>query len=315
MKAAWKRLTSRCRKGNFLVVLGHINVDVVYDLSKFPVRGQSINTGSVRELFGGTAGNIALHSSALGVKTAIGCYVGSDFSTDFRKMLIESGVDCHDVIVVAGERTPRCHIFNTPDGEQTYIIEQGAMASTKDLPLWEDSISGGSVIHIATGDPDLYIRAVGNRSYSFDPGQEINYRYSAVKFRKLLDGASIFFTNEIEMKMALRLTGAASEKAMANRCGTVIKTEGSRGTVIIQKDGLTRVPACRVRNYVDTIGAGDAFRAGYYAAMEKGYDIVKRVEFGNAMASIAIEGKGGVGSLASYGQLEKRWRTNYGQSR
>ncbi len=315
MKATWKRLTSRHRKGNFLVVLGHINVDVVYELSKFPVKGQSINTGNVMELFGGTAGNIALHASALGLKTAIGCYVGSDFSPDFRKLLMESGVDCHDVIMVEGERTPRCHIFDTPDGEQTYIIEQGAMASTMDLPLWEDSISDSSVIHIATGDPDRYIRAVGKRSYSFDPGQEINYRYNAGKFRKMLGGANIFFTNEIEMKMALKLTGAVSEKQLAKRCGTVIKTEGSRGTAIIQEDGVTRVPACRVKNYVDTIGAGDAFRAGYYAAMEKGYNIVKCVEFGNAMASIAIEGKGGVGSLASYRQLEKRWNENYGPSR
>lgn len=307
----WKRLSGKRRESNFLGVLGHINVDVVYELSKFPVRGRSINTGKVKELFGGTAGNIALHSSALGVSTAIGCYVGGDFSRKFGKMLLDSGIDCYDVIVVNDERTPRCHIFNTPDGEQTYIIEQGAMASSRDLPLWDGVVKSSSIVHVATGDPDRYITALGDRDYSFDPGQEISYRYTAARFRRMLDGANLFFANAVEMKMALKLIGAASERKLTDHCSTVIKTEGAKGTVIITPDGKTLVPPCRVRKYVDTIGAGDAFRAGFYAAMEKSHGLTQCVEFGNAMASIAIEGAGGVGSLADYSKLEKKWKSNY----
>lgn len=311
MKKGWKRLAPGRRKNNFLAVLGHVNIDVVYELQKFPVKGQSVNTGTVREMFGGTAGNIALHSASLGVRTAIGCYVGEDFGSSFREMLLESGLDCHDVIIVEGERTPRCHIFNTPDGEQTYIIEQGAMASPVELPLWESAISGSSTIHVATGDPERYIRAVGGRDYAFDPGQEISYRYTPGNFRKLLDGANLFFTNEVEMKMALRLSGSTSERRLAAHCGTIVKTLGAKGTEVITADGRTLVPPCRVKRYADTIGAGDAFRAGYYAAMQRGHGMIRCVEFGNAMASIAIEGKGGVGSLADFGRLEERWRSSF----
>ncbi len=311
MTEGWKRLTARHRTSNFLTVLGHINVDVVYELSRFPVKGQSINTGTVSEHFGGTAGNIALHASALGLKTAIGCYVGEDFSPEFRKLLLSSGVDCYDVIVVERERTPRCHVFNTPEGEQTYIIEQGAMASNKELPLWEKSVDSCIVAHVATGDPDRYLRAVRGRRYSFDPGQEINYRYTPRKFRMLLEDAETFFTNAVEMRMALKLTGAKNEKEIVKHCGMVIKTEGEKGTVVIQRDGRTTVPPCKVRKYVDTIGAGDAFRAGYYASLEKGHGLIECVEFGNAMASIAIEGAGGTGARATYRQLEERWKENY----
>lgn len=311
MKAGWKRLSVKHRKHNFLSVLGHINLDVVYELERFPVKGQSINTGGVKELFGGTAGNIVLHSASLGVKTAVGCYVGEDLSSSFRDMLLDANIDCYDVIVVEGERTPRCHIFDTPDGEQTYIIEQGAMASSRKLPLWETAVNNSSVIHVATGDPDRYLKAVRGREYCFDPGQEINYRYTREKFGKLLDGASIFFTNSVEMKMALKLTGSKSERELTDHCKTVIKTTGSKGTRIIESEGTVTVPPCRVRKIVDTIGAGDAFRAGFYSAMEKGHEMVKCVQFGNSMASIAIEGSGGTGSLATYDSLEKRWKENY----
>lgn len=311
MSAGWKRLSPRHRRGNYLAVLGHINVDVVYELGRFPVKGQSTNTTSVTELFGGTAGNIALHAAALGVKTAIGCYVGGDLSSRFRRLLLDADIDCYDVIVVEKERTPRCHVFNTPDGEQTYVIEQGAMASTADLPLWSRAVMGSDVVHVATGDPDRYSAALGDRTYSFDPGQEISYRYTRKKFTALLDRASIFFTNAVEMRMALKLTGAKNESILAGHCDTIIKNVGSKGTVVIGKDGPTAVPACAVRKYVDTIGAGDAFRAGFYAAMERGHGLIRCVEYGNAMASIAIGGTGGVGSLADFSTLEKRWKENY----
>lgn len=311
MKAGWKRLSGKHRRHNFLSVLGHINLDVVYELERFPVKGQSINTGRVKELFGGTAGNIALHSAALGVSTAVGCYVGEDLSGEFRQMLLDANIDCYDVIVVDGERTPRCHVFDTPDGEQTYIIEQGAMSSSRKLPLWEASVKSSSIVHVATGDPDRYLKAVSGRDYCFDPGQEISYRYTKEKFGKLLDGASIFFTNTVEMRMALKLTGSKNERELTEHCKTVIKTTGSKGTTIVDADGTETVPPCRVKKVVDTIGAGDAFRAGFYAAKEKGYGMVKCVQFGNAMASIAIEGVGGTGSLATFNSLERRWKDNY----
>lgn len=310
MNIQYTRLSERHRR-NYLAVLGHINIDVIYELDKLPERGQTVTTKGVKELFGGTAGNIAMHASSLGVRTAVGCYAGDDFKTDYRKLLLDGGVDCYDVLLVRGERTPRCHIFNLPDGEQTCIIEQGAMDSPRRLPLWDKAVRESTIVHIATGDPVRYASAVRSREYSFDPGQEISYRYTPEMFTRLLDGASIFFTNALEMMRAMKLTGSRSEKRIAERCNTVIKTLGSKGTMVIEKDGTTIVPPCRPRRVTDTIGAGDAFRAGFYAAREKGHSMIEAVEFGNAMASISIEGAGGIGGMTSFDRLQKRWKDNY----
>lgn len=306
----WRRLGRKKRRSNFLGVLGHINMDIVYRVPRLPVPGRSINSESVTAHFGGTAGNIAMHASSLGVTTALGSYIGDDADPVISGTLMNTAIDLYDVILSSHERTPRCHIFDS-GMEQSYVIEQGAMASTRKLPLWEHAVMNSRIVHVATGDPSRYEVAVSGREYNFDPGQEISYRYDRATFRKLLSGCRIFFTNETEMKVALKLLSAEREKDVTRYCDTVIKTAGKHGTQIISADGILKVRPCAVRQVVDTIGAGDSFRAGFYAAMYRGRDVVTAVEFGNAMAAVAISGKGGAGRTSDWESLFRKWHANY----
>ncbi len=306
----WSRLGRARRQNNFLGILGHINIDMVYRLAQLPAPGRSINAMSVSAHFGGTAGNMAIHSSSLGVTTALGSYLGDDADDIISDTLRGTSIDLYDVILSSGERTPRCHIFD--DGaEQSYVIEQGAMASTRKLPLWEHVVANSRIVHVATGDPLRYRAAVSGREYNFDPGQEIGYRYDKAVFRQMLSRCNIFFTNETEMRIALKLLSADHEKELLRHCDTIIKTAGNRGTEVITSEGITSVGPCRVRRVADTIGAGDAFRAGFYAALSKGRDIFTAVEYGNAMAAISVGGKGGAGRTTDWKTLLKKWKANY----
>ena len=306
----WSRLGRRKRKSNFLGVLGHINLDMVYHLARLPAPGTSINAKSVSAHFGGTAGNIAVHTSSLGVPTALGSYIGDDAGTVITDTLRSTSIDPYDVIISNGERTPRCHIFD--DGtEQSYVIEQGAMASTRKLPLWKHAVMNSRIVHVATGDPSRYEAAVSEREYNFDPGQEIGYRYDRATFRRLLSKCKIFFTNETEMKIAVKLLSANSERDILRHCDTVIETAGRRGTKVITSDGAMEIRPCAVRKVVDTIGAGDSFRAGFYAALYRGRDVFTSVEFGNAMAAISIGGSGGAGRTTDWDTLLRKWQANY----
>jgi len=311
MSGSWHRLSKKFNGNISLAVLGHLNIDIIYRLRELPEKGRSVNADDVQEHFGGTAGNLGVHASKLGVKTAICCYVGEDFPHAFRRFLETARIQTYDILVLPGYRTPRCHIFNTADGEQTYIIEQGAMDASEELPLWEETLRSAEMVHVSTGDPVRYARAVEGRNYAFDPGQEINYRYDRNRFMRLIRGSEIFFANSIEMDMALRLAGLADERELLELCPLLIRTAGPSGAYVIEKDGITHVPPCRPRRFSDTVGAGDAFRAGFYAARNRKYGMVEAVEFGNAMASISIEGGGGAGSSASWKKLFSRWKEAY----
>ncbi|MBX8631938.1 MAG: hypothetical protein KIY12_07145 [Thermoplasmata archaeon] len=307
----WKRLGPRLRARNYLGVIGHVNMDVVYAVPRLPLPGTSIDAKSVSVHFGGTAGNIAVHSSSLDVTTALGCYLGGDFDESFASLLRKKSIDLYDAILCYSERTPRCHIFDTGE-EQSYVIEQGAMNTKMNLPLWEHAICDSTVVHIATGDPLRYLKAVSGRDYNFDPGQEINYRYTPATFRKLLSGCSVFFTNQKELEKAMSLLNISSERELCSYCRTVILTSGRKGASIITADGRIEISAARAAKVEDTIGAGDAFRAGYYAARFRGKDIVEAVEIGNTMAAISVEGRGGMGSGSDWASLHSRWKETYG---
>lgn len=307
----WSRLGKKRRRKNYLGVLGHVNMDIIYRVPRLPSPGRSINAESVEIQFGGTAGNIAVHSARLGVPTALGCYLGEDFDASFSSLLNENAVDTYDAIICRSDRTPRCHIFD--DGrEQSYVIEQGAMDSTSELPLWEHAVADSSVVHVGTGDPRRYRRAVAGTDYNFDPGQEISYRYAPGIFRELLSGCNIFFSNEKEIRTALKLMSLKNENELANYCRTVLKTAGRKGTYVITSDSFHVVRAASVEQLVDTIGAGDAFRAGFYAALYRKKDMISAVQIGNTMAAMSLSGKGGISQSVSWENLLLRWKDEYG---
>jgi sugar/nucleoside kinase (ribokinase family) len=301
----WQRL-GKGRRHNFLCILGHVNTDIIYSVPRLPEKGLSINTISVSERFGGTAGNMAINAAMLGIPTALGTYIGYDFSEEFTRMLIAAGIDVYDTIKLRGHRTPRCHIFD--DGtEQSYVIEQGAMAAEGRYPLWRHAIASSSYVHVSTGDPLRYLSALKGRRYNFDPGQEISYRYTPSVLKRMMRGCDIFFCNRIELQHAARLLKLSRAEEIWRYCRAAICTEGARGAVIISKDGMRRIRAVKTRKVEGTVGAGDAFRAGFYAAFFHDMDMEAAVEVGNTMASLHIEGR-----RTTWEWLRRRWKREYG---
>lgn len=91
-------------------------------------------------------------------------------------------------------------------------------------------------------------------------------------------------------------------------------TLGSQGTLVCNKVGHQFVKSypCHV---VDTTGAGDSFWAGFLfqfiqcrisANMTSLEDIVSFAKFGNALASLCIEHRGGIPAMPDLGSVQKR---------
>ncbi|MEM3852571.1 MAG: PfkB family carbohydrate kinase [Methanomassiliicoccales archaeon] len=287
----WKRL-GRARKSNDLGVLGHVNLDIIYNVPRLPVPGTSINTSGITERAGGTALNIAIYASCLGVSTAIGSYVGEDIAPTIESALKKGHIDSHDIFIIPGERTPKCHIFSDPYGEQSYVIEQGAMEKRGRTPLWKHVIMHSKILHVATGDPVRYAYALQKTTYNLDPGQEIAYRYDGNLLKRLLSHTGIFFSNKLEFSIALKLLKLKKWREITDYCSNAIITAGARGAWLIETDGRRLIAAPQATgNRNDTVGAGDAFRAGFYAAQHRGLEIPDSIEYGNTMAAGVVSGR------------------------
>jgi len=88
--------------------------------------------------------------------------------------------------------------------------------------------------------------------------------------------------------------------------GTVIMKDGARGASAyspLHPDGIHR-PALEV-DVVDTTGAGDAFDAGFIAALLEEQPLEVCLQHGLICGSLAVTSRGGPGSLPDKKELEK----------
>src|SRR5437870_3145582 len=128
-----------------------------------------------------------------------------------------------------------------------------------------------------TGRPEYYAKIAAmaarlGKRVAFDPSQEIHYVYTPATFRSLLRRAEIFFGNQAEMKRALGFVNRKRPADLLEWADIVVMTRGDKGNTILSAEGKVDIPAISSRRVVDVTGAGDAYRAGFYAGLSRGLE-------------------------------------------
>ena len=298
---------------NYLGVFGHVVMDYIVTLRHLPAPNTSIEILDRHRYFGGTAGNLARAAAHLGLGASLASFVGADFPADYRRALKEDGVDTTDLRIVRGANTPTAWVFSDPKGNQMAIIDQGAMKDGKRLPLLRHSVRDVELVHLGTGRPEYYARIAGlatslGRTIAFDPSQEIHYVYTPRLFRELLRQSTYFFGNVAEIVRAKRFARVSSTKGLLKFVEVVVATVGSRGSVVYTRGGRIPIPRVRPRRVADATGAGDAYRAGFYAGLARGLDLRRCGILASAVASYVIEAKGTQTNLPTWSQVLRRAR-------
>ena len=288
-------------------------MDYIVSLRRLPTPNTSIEILDRDRYFGGTAGNLARAAARLGVKVSLASFVGADFPPDYREALAKEGVDTNDLRTISRANTPTAWVFSDPKGNQMAVVDQGPMKDAGRLPLLRHSVQDVDLVHLGTGRPEYYLRVAKlasalRRTIAFDPSQEIHYVYTARLFRELLRRSTYFFGNEAEIVRARRLARVTSTEGLLQAAEVVVATLGSRGSVIYSRDGRIRIPRVRPRKVVDVTGAGDAYRAGFYAGLSRGLDLHHCGILASAVASFVVEKKGTQSNLPTWSQVLGRAR-------
>jgi sugar/nucleoside kinase (ribokinase family) len=284
-------------KKNFLGVFGHTTMDHIIDVPRFPEPNTSIEVVGHKTYHGGTGANIAFIAASVGVPVSLSSFVGEDFPDSYEKALRKAGVDTYDLERMEGYTTPTCWIMTNPDQEQVAIINQGPMRDAALFPVAKHSVDSVKYVHICTGRPEYYIEVVEyakekGKLVGFDPGQELHYVYTPAIFKKILKLSDIFFANASESKRALQYLGLKDMKKLLDYVDTLVLTKGSKGSEIVTRDGKIAIPKIPGRKFIDPTGAGDGYRAGFYAGLYKGLDLRECGLAGSSVASFVVEAKG-----------------------
>lgn len=295
----------------FLTVYGHVCLDQILALDRFPDPNTSVDIREKHRYFGGTGANVATAAAALGVPTALVSYVGPDLPADFRQFMWSKGVDLSEVVTVEGYETSTVILVSDASEAQIAYVYQGPMRDMGNFELKLASARQSKFVHISTGRPEYYLPVMEEckgleKDISFDPAQEIHRIWDRDTFRRALPLANRFFSNGNELRTALRYMDAGGPEALLAYVPEVITTRGKEGALVHTGHGSWTVPAARPSAVVDPTGAGDAFRAGFYAGRYYGHGLLESVAYGNAAASFVLEASGAVTNLPTWEMVEGR---------
>ncbi|MGN6128770.1 MAG: carbohydrate kinase family protein [Nocardioidaceae bacterium] len=267
---------------------------------------------------GGVAANIAFGMANLGQRPLLVGAVGEDF-VDYRSWLERHGVDCRSVHVSETRHTARFVCTTDSDHAQIATFYAGAMTEAREIELGPivDRIGGASYVLIGPNDPEgmrRHTQECRDRGYRFiaDPSQQLAFGDGEL-IRDLVDGAAILFSNEYESALIEKKTGWSAEE-IRERVGTWVVTLGAAGVRVERKgEEPLVVPAVPEIEKVEPTGVGDAFRAGFLAALEWGLSLERAAQLGCLLAVYVVERVGTQEYTLRRGAFLQRFADAYGE--
>ena len=243
---------------------------------------------------GGVAANMCFGLGRLGLRPVLVGAAGDDFA-DYRSWLERHGVDCAHVRISDAHHTARFVCTTDTTGAQFASFYPGAMSEARlvELEPIVAKVGTPSYVLIGADDPDGMLRHTDEcrvRGYPFiaDPSQQLAFGEGEL-IRNLIDGAAFLFSNEYESAMIQQKTGWSSEEIL-DRVGIQVTTLGKDGVHVLQRgQAPIERPAATGVTAVEPTGVGDAFRAGFLAALAWGLSLEHAAEVGCVLAAYVVE--------------------------
>lgn len=256
------------------------------------------------ESSGGSAGNTIFGIASLGGKAAYFGKVANDqlgeiFAHDMRSL----GAHFDTRPLVGGDPTARCMVLISPDGERTMNTYLGACSELTELDIDETVVSDSGILYM-----EGYLWDKENAKNAFRKAAKVAHAagrkvsitlsdsFCVDRFRdeflELIQTrqVDIVFANESEAK-ALYQTSDRATALNALRQDTALSavTLGKEGSVAIAGNQTHHVPACSIRELVDTTGAGDLYASGFLYGLSQDMSLEKCTMLGNFCAAEVIQ--------------------------
>jgi len=267
---------------------------------------------------GGVAANISFGLGVLGLRPLLVGAAGQDFGP-YRDWLSEHGVDCGGVRESTRHHTARFVCTTDLDGNQIASFYPGAMSEDAEIDLAPLAARAGGLdlVLIGASDPDAMLShtrecAALGIPFAADPSQQLP-RLDGPQVRALVGGAAYLFCNEYEEALIERKSGWGSADVL-ERVEVRITTLGPAGARV-ERSGEPPIvvgPVPELRK-ADPTGTGDAFRAGFLAAIGWGLSLERAAQLGNLLAVTVLEADGPQEYELKPALVAERLASAYGQ--
>lgn len=285
-----------------VVVVGSINVDMVFTSDKRPKAGETVLGNTFSIIPGGKGANQAVAAAKLGAETyMVGC-VGNDSNGEFSlKNLQNMNVNTEGIKIVDNIPTGVANIV-VADNDNSIIVISGAnfevnkevAESNKELILSADIVLLQLEIPIIVVEYILEICSKNNVKVLLNPAP------AAKLNSKIIENATYITPNEHELKLIFN--NQNTDEVLKRYPNKLIVTMGSKGVKYFDGHEIKQVPSNKV-DVVDTTGAGDTFCGGLAAALVRKDNIGEAIKFANKAASFTVTKLGAQSGMPTLNQL------------
>lgn len=264
------------------------------------------------EYLGGAPLNFSAAAQRLGNSVALLSGVGADPRGDrARESMVGLGLSTEFVQVLTGKSTGTARVTTDSSGNARFFIQRPA--AFDELLLDEARLSALQALHpgwiyfgtlAQTYPPALAILdALLQRLPDVKRFYDMNLReghWNLPLVQHLSSQASILKLNETEAETLFELTHSGEEFSLEEFCRrwsstygieTICVTLGSKGCAVFSQNALHCFDGFTV-NVVDTVGAGDAFAAGFLHGHIQGWPPARQAAFANALGALVASRAG-----------------------
>ena len=288
-----------------IYVLGSLNMDLTFNLSRMPKGGETLAADSFGTFCGGKGANQAVALAKLSSKVKMIGGIGSDgYGKRLKENLIANGVNA-EFVRENGPDSGLAAILVDKKGQNRIILHGGANMRVNKSDV-DEGLSNAGQGDILLAQLEVPLDVV---EYAFEEAKKkgmttvLNPAPAVPLSRALFASTDIITPNETETEI---LTGVNPkdvvhvalavksfyEKGVKN----VIITLGSRGAAVSHGQNITEIEPRKVK-VVDTTAAGDTFVGAVCNRLSSGFDIIEACKFANCASSITIQRKGASDSI------------------
>ena len=284
------------------VVVGSVNVDLVLRSSTLPGPGETVLARSLVRIPGGKGGNQAVALSRLGADTSIiGC-VGDDVDGQWSRMQLDAeGVDTSYLVSEPSASTGVAVVALSDAGENQILVVPGANFSAPDV-----FIEGADVVIAQLEIPLETVALAMSRGRAAGALTVLNAAPAREVSDEVLADVHILIVNELEARAMSPGPGGAAHAALRlleRGPRAVVVTLGGEGALAAVGGEVLRVPAMKVRDVIDTTGAGDCFVAALATAWVRGDDVVTGLRYATTASGLSIQKLGAQASLPTHDEV------------
>ncbi|VVB58684.1 putative sugar kinase [Candidatus Anstonella stagnisolia] len=294
-----------------LATVGHIIYDIRDYVEELPQKDKTVKLRMPSKVSGGgSAANVAVNACKLGIPSGVIGNVGTDRHGSFLLEELHSfKVDTSQVQRIPGA-TGLSVILIDKHGEVEVIEDYGVADRRRTIS--EKYVRSAEFLHMS-GCSIHHLQAASAAAekeglpISFDPGRAAS-KLGERRLSKVLSRTKYLIVNKREIiALTKREDIFHACEEMAEKYGlTCIIKQGGSDTLLIGERLHKRVPPFRVK-CVDTIGAGDAFCAGFITGIMEKKPPADAVRFANAVAAAKVLFKGAQ-SLPSRKYVHERFK-------